>query len=1148
MLSVVVRSLALLCLLYPTFAQAQVGIGTTTPNPYAVLHLHHGTVPRGFLLPRMSTAERNTLGTNLGPTDIGMMVADTNTVNGGIFVWGGSGWDRMFPVANSPWEESGGNVFLTNLGNNVGIGTASPTHLLDVTASQVHPLVRIYNTNAASGASVLHLRTNANDLSTDLLRATSSIGDVMKVQADGSIGMGVAPLAGAQVFIRSNRFRTLRVENNGTATATDAIFGENNNNAGTSSAVRGHATAPTGVTYGVYGYSNSTDINSAGIYGTGQGGSAIRGELSTATAGSAVMGQYLGTGAGRGVYGRTNSNANQSTGVYGEATNAATNATFGVFGTTNSSNSLGAGVYGTATAGANGVMAVNNIQSSAFALRVDREVLNSTSNITAARIWNSSTSTTASLNKIGLVIDNTGAWTGATARNIGLQVNVSGGTQNIAALFTGGNVGIGTSNPTTRLHVDGDFRYVNGTQAAGFVLTSDANGNANWSPPATYTASNGLNMVGNDVRLGGTIDHPTNIDITNETITFDATYSGNPIILKMVNREGHLHAYGMRMQAGTEAEISAGGGLNTGDDGNPITLMAGGGNDTGNGGEALLQGGDGGSSGGNGGDVTIRSGFEWAGSGGRSGNINISPAYSASGNYGNIHLAWDFSNSVPAGNVGIGTNNPTARLHLDGNFRYVNGSQAAGYVLTSDANGNANWAPPATGGTASNGLNMVVNDVRIGGTLSQSTVVDVQSFNLELFASSTGNGISVVGDVGYTRMQKDGLYGYGDAQTNVYAAHSYNNSFAGYDLDMRAGNGYEITNGGILRLHGGRGGSVLGRGGDAYLYGGDEIGGGGDNSGSVYIRPGQSVSTKPGDVILAWDEILDKRMGNVGIGTGTPNQALHIRSGFIRMEQGAAAGYVLTSDIDGVGTWVKPIVAAGIGTNQTLRWDGSTWVPNSMLQVGNFPKGVGINAAPTNNNYLIVDDTKIGDNPAVFFRSVEPQFAGGVNNPLRLQVGNAPTSVGLDVIGSAASGQTVTGVAVSVSGGGTRYAATFDGGRVGVGTTTPTSTLQVNGSTAVAVLTANNAFTFNETHNVIIHTATTNQIFNLPAANTCPGRIYTIKKTTTSNTSLSLAPNGADTIEGVNGNYNPGISTARVSYSIVSDGASGWWVIHKSNN
>jgi len=45
------------------------------------------------------------------------------------------------------------------------------------------------------------------------------------------------------------------------------------------------------------------------------------------------------------------------------------------------------------------------------------------------------------------------------------------------------------------------------------------------------------------------------------------------------------------------------------------------------------------------------------------------------------------------GNVGIGTASPTAKLHLNGSLRLVDGSQGAGKVLTSDSSGNASWQP-----------------------------------------------------------------------------------------------------------------------------------------------------------------------------------------------------------------------------------------------------------------------------------------------------------------------------------------------------------------------------------------------------------------------------------------------------------------------
>jgi len=43
------------------------------------------------------------------------------------------------------------------------------------------------------------------------------------------------------------------------------------------------------------------------------------------------------------------------------------------------------------------------------------------------------------------------------------------------------------------------------------------------------------------------------------------------------------------------------------------------------------------------------------------------------------------------GNVGIGTNSPSAKLDISGNIKIADGTQGAGKVLTSDSNGLATW-------------------------------------------------------------------------------------------------------------------------------------------------------------------------------------------------------------------------------------------------------------------------------------------------------------------------------------------------------------------------------------------------------------------------------------------------------------------------
>lgn len=90
-----------------------------------------------------------------------------------------------------------------------------------------------------------------------------------------------------------------------------------------------------------------------------------------------------------------------------------------------------------------------------------------------------SSQTTTSLNVAN-------AHTGTSSTNIAGNFTASGGTNNYAIIVpaSGGSVGIGTSTPVATLHVAGTIRYVDGNQQAGYVLTSDADGDATWQAAA----------------------------------------------------------------------------------------------------------------------------------------------------------------------------------------------------------------------------------------------------------------------------------------------------------------------------------------------------------------------------------------------------------------------------------------------------------------------------------------------------------------------------------------------------------------------------------------------------------------------------------------------------------------------------------------
>src|ERR1017187_2118128 len=83
--------------------------------------------------------------------------------------------------------------------------------------------------------------------------------------------------------------------------------------------------------------------------------------------------------------------------------------------------------------------------------------------------------------------------------------------------YLGGKTGVGVTSPDSTFQVNGGLKFVTGRQGAGKVLTSDANGGADWQNPASSSWSlNGNSGTIDGTNFIGTTDNvPFNIRVNN---------------------------------------------------------------------------------------------------------------------------------------------------------------------------------------------------------------------------------------------------------------------------------------------------------------------------------------------------------------------------------------------------------------------------------------------------------------------------------------------------------------------------------------------------------------------------------------------------------------------------------------------------------
>jgi hypothetical protein len=126
---------------------------------------------------------------------------------------------------------------------------------------------------------------------------------------------------------------------------------------------------------------------------------------------------------------------------------------------------------------------------------------------------------------------------------------------------------------------------------------------------------------------------------------------------------------------------------------------------------------------------------------------------------GTITYVTDFV-VTSGGNVGVGTASPSVQFDIESSsspaFKLTDGTQANGYLLESDASGNAKWVNPLWSLSGSNIHNTNSGNVGIG-TSSPVVALDVQGGVVRIGSVSNSNDWSSTNTSGYSLYVQGGV-------------------------------------------------------------------------------------------------------------------------------------------------------------------------------------------------------------------------------------------------------------------------------------------------------------------------------------------------------------------------------------------------------